>query len=267
MRVVVNVKAHNKSRQSDAQNTRAVAIGVIRIEACMRKIAFFLRIFENVRYLEDFLDGKIYINRLSYFRQLEESQEGNRADPKEGLAALWQPNDVIFEVNGHRLTDFAAPIESRTVGSDNLHVFCLFAGATNESNLTDPSKIDVIKQDLKVPEDLANLGTHTVLIYNSQAFIDRMVSAVKHNGYRGQAGMVEYYDPESFTGEFGDRAAFYKQHRYSHQKEYRFAINTGTEGTDALVIDIGSIRDIATISDSWDIQIDIKLRAESEKIV
>lgn len=233
----------------------------------MRKIAFFLRIFENEKYMEEFLNGKIFINRLSYFRQLEEDVADNRADLKEGLAALWQPEDVIVKLNGYRLTDFAAPIESRIVGSDNLHVFCLFAGATNANNLSDPNKIDVIREDLKVPEEFAKLGNHIVLIHNSQAFIERMVNAVKNKGFRGSAGMVEYYDPESFTGEFGDRAAFYKQNMYSHQKEYRFAIDTGTEGNNALVLDIGCIRDIASICDTWDVQIDISFKTESEKIV
>ncbi len=224
----------------------------------MKKIAFFLRIFDNENYMNDFLNGKIYMNRLSYFRKIEENSESNRADEKEGLSAFWQPEAGVFKINGHTLTDFAAPIEMRFNHSDNLHVFCLFAGATSASNLSDESKLSEIKNDFSVSKECAELGDYYVLIHNSPVFIKRMVKAIRAHNFLGSTGLVNYYDPDSFSGEFYNRPAFNKQDNYKHQKEYRFAVDTQVVGEDALVLDIGDIRDIASISDTWDVKIDLK---------
>ncbi|NRB26008.1 hypothetical protein [Shewanella sp.] len=235
----------------------------------MKRIGFFLKIFENEKYMNDFLDGKIYMNRISYFRGIEGDQEDNRADSKEALCALWQTNDVVVEVNGRKITDFAAPIESVQHHSKYLHLFCLFAGAISESNFLNPhANISDIQNDLSVPEKCAVLGEHYVVIHNAQKFIDRMVETVKKKGYgnNAQAGMVEYYDFETFTGEFGNRSAFFKRDQFLHQKEYRFVIDTETEGTEPLVLDIGDIRDIASVSDTWNVKVNIQTQ-QSEKIV
>jgi len=159
--------------------------------------------------MNDFLDGKIYMNRLSYFSALEENKKDNRADTREALVAIWQPKDVIIEINGRVLTSIASPIESRQNKNTHLHLFCLFTGATSESHLLNPEdNIQKILDDFNVPEECANLGGYYVVIHNTQKFIERMVRSIREAGYGGsaKAGMVEYYDPESFTGEFGDRA-------------------------------------------------------------
>lgn len=235
----------------------------------MRKIAFFLRVFENEQYMNDFLDGKIYMNRLSYFPSLEGDEEDNRADPREGLAAIWQPKDVTIEVNGRVLTSIAGPIESRQIKNKYLHLFCLFTGATSESHLLNPAdNIQAMQADFNVPEKCTKLGEYYVVIHNTKKFIDRMVAAIRKAGYgdSAKAGMVTYYDPEIFTGEFGDRAAFYKTKNLSHQKEYRFVVDTKTEDEAPLILDIGEIRDIAHISDTWDVKVNIEI-IHDEKIV
>jgi hypothetical protein len=227
----------------------------------MRKIAFFLRVFENVQYMNDFLDGKIYMNRLSYFPALEGDEEDNRADPREALVAIWQPKDVTIEVNGRVLTSFAGPIESRQKKNTHLHLLCLFTGATSEAHLLNPAdNRQAMQADFNVPEKCANLGEYYVVIHNTKKFIDRMVASIRKAGYgdSAKAGMVEYYDPENFTGEFGDRAAFYKTKNFSHQKEYRFVVDTQTENETSLILDIGEIRDIAHISDTWDVKVNIE---------
>lgn len=235
----------------------------------MQKIAFFLRVFENEQYMNDFLDGKIYMNRLSYFSALEGDEEDNRADPREALVAIWQPKDVTIEVNGRVLTSIAGPIESRQKKNTHLHLFCLFTGATSESHLLNPAdKRQAMQADFNVPEECANLGEYYVVIHNTQKFIDRMVASIRKvgYGYSAKAGMVEYYDPESFTGEFGDRAAFSKTKNFSHQKEYRFVVDTQTEDEAPLILDIGEIRDIAHISDTWDVKVNIEI-TNGEKII
>jgi len=135
----------------------------------MRRIAFFLRVFDNEQYMNDFLDGKIYMNRLSYFAVLEGDKEDNRADPREALVAIWQPSDVTIEVNGRVLTSIAGPIESRQKNNEHLHLFCLFTGATSESNFLNPAEyIQEMQADFSVPEECANLGGYYVVVHNTQ---------------------------------------------------------------------------------------------------
>ena len=69
---------------------------------------------------------------------------------------------------------------------------------------------------------------------------------MKERGYRLVGNLVNYYSPEDFHGSFrGSEAAFNKQERFSWQREYRFAIDSGTEGNEALNIELGDLRDIA----------------------
>ncbi len=226
----------------------------------MRRIAFFLKVFESESYMEDFLNGKIYMNRLSFFTKTEDLKENNRADRREALCALWQPNEASIDINGYRLTELAGPIEFRFENSKYLHVFCLFSGVISEKNFLNPyDNLADIKEEFRVPENCEKLGGYYVVVHNTKKFIERIVQAVRQEGYgkQAQAGMVEYYDPETFSGDFGKRLAFYKTANFSHQKEYRFVLNTKTIGDDPLIINIGDIRDIANISDTWDVDVDI----------
>lgn len=222
-----------------------------------------MRIFDDERFMNDFLDGKIYMNRLSYFRFVDDDRDNNRADQKEGLSGWWQPEQIVLEVNGRKITNFASPIEMRSNKNDNLHIFCLFSGTTNIENTVDDNKIAInkisnVKDDLSVSVECENLGGYYVLVHDTPTFINRMVAATKKHNYRGSAGLVEYYNPIDFSGDFGDRSVFYKPSNFAHQKEYRFVIDTGTTGEDALTLNIGNIRDIATIIDSWDIKVEFQ---------
>ena len=72
-----------------------------------------------------------------------------------------------------------------------------------------------------------------------------MESAAQGNGYRTSRGLVRYYDPESFHGNFRDvESIFRKQDRPSFQREYRFVIDTALAGDAPLVLEIGDISDI-----------------------
>ena len=43
----------------------------------------------------------------------------------------------------------------------------------------------------------------------------------------------------------GKEAIFKKRDEYSYQKEYRFAIATGVQGSNPIILDIGDIKDIS----------------------
>ena len=61
-------------------------------------------------------------------------------------------------------------------------------------------------------------------------------------------------------------AAFQKRDVYRYQREYRIAVNTGTEGCDPLLLSVGDLSDITFSPGTyWNISIDDvydKLRSE-----
>lgn len=61
----------------------------------MGKVIFFLaKVFDNENYAEDFISGKVFANRLSYFKELEEEDSANRSDRHEGTVSWYQPDQI-----------------------------------------------------------------------------------------------------------------------------------------------------------------------------
>ena len=116
-------------------------------------------------------------------------------------------------------------------------------------------------KQLELPDKYFKLGKHAVVITNKSEFIQRIKSSVQKNGYGIEAKLVDYYDPTEFSGHFGEQAVFKKRIKFQDQREYRFAIDTGIYGDDALRLEIGDIRDIAHSCDVTDVNkgLEIKL--------
>lgn len=208
-------------------------------------IFFLVKIFKTEGYAEDFIKGKLHANRLSYFRKIEEVENSNRGDEHEGVISCWQPNQSRFEINGRVLTDLAGPVSVKMNWQDNLNIFCIYAAHSGDFEEITEKNLDAFKKQLEIPDECQKLGEHAVFITSFTKFVDRVKSTVKTKNYRLSAGLVEYYDPETFNGSFSeDESVFRKHFRYNHQKEYRFVFDTGLEGTNALNLEIGDISDI-----------------------
>ena len=159
-----------------------------------------------------------------------------------------QPVQVRIEVNGMDLTgDLAGPVQTQLNWLDHLNVFCVHAAHTGDLDLEQISdhSIERLRRQLWIPDPCLDLGPHAVVITDIPEFMRRFGAAVGSQGYRAWSHLVRYYDPETFHGHFeGIDPVFRKQSTFSQQREYRFAINTGTTGRDALTLEIGDIRDI-----------------------
>lgn len=229
--------------QSNASTTR----GLYKREKTMSKTIFFLaKIFDSEGYAEDFISGNIFANRLSYFRELEEEESINRSDKHEGIVSWYQPDQIKIEVNGHVLTDLAGPTSIKMDCHDYINVFCIYAAHSGELETVSEETLDILKKELEIPKECLNLGEYAVLVTNVPQFIDRIKKAVMDKNYKMTSGLVTYYDPDTFHGNFfEDEPIFRKQDGYKHQKEYRFAFDTGLVGDDPLILNIGNISDIA----------------------
>lgn len=204
----------------------------------------FAKMFSNPKYMNDFLDGKIYMSSLGYFKNLEMEQK-TKADKLEGISSYLQSKDLIVEIgfNGitRRLTDLVGPVTIENHGYRCLKVFCMYSPEIDSDHVDRDAKN--IKPSQKMIDDF---GEDLVWVYDVREFQKRLEMALSETGvvrrYVGQH--VEYYKDE-FHGTFSDNEIPFKKHElFGFQKEFRIVLKTDDETTDAFVIDIGDIRDI-----------------------
>lgn len=239
------------------------------IEASSREpvILFLAKFFSKRGYLEQFLAGRVHAQRLGWFQQLEEDDSG-RGDEHEGTTSWLQPTGVSVNVNieGGPSTNLtpglAGPVVIKDLWLRDIHVFCSYA-ETMEPDTWERARasgdVEVVRQGLQIPERCLALGDSVALILDPREFVRRMHSAAQERGYRLVRALVSYYSPEDFHGSFkGYEAAFRKQDHFSWQREYRFAIDTGTSGDEPLDLELGDLRDIVRPCDSSDANSELK---------
>ena len=209
----------------------------------------FVKFFSKKKYAYDFLQGKLYANRLSYFKDIEGVDYSGRSDKHEGVVGWYQPGLGKVTINGMDITgDLAGPVEMQKKWLNYRNLFCVYAAHTGNVNLENPSSdnVEQLRRQLKLSDECQKLGSFAVVIKNIPKFMERIESAAKNAGHRLSRGLVQYYDPERFHGSFSDlEAIFRKQRKFAYQQEYRFIIDTLAIGEFPVVLDIGDIRDIS----------------------
>jgi hypothetical protein len=184
-------------------------------------------------HLEQFRTGLLYMNPLTYFRDLE--SDPARADRYEGATHIFQPKDVIITLSAPGFgeividsEDLAAPTTLSMNSELCCNLFCLYAISQPVSGKLFPSEHEWF-------------GDSIVLILNTEKFLNCVIVAAKAQNLSGKMKLVEYFDDEVYTGRI-DR--FRKSKRYAHQREYRIAIDS--PGNAPLILDIGDISDITS---------------------
>ena len=214
----------------------------------MSVVFFLIKFFDNEDHVRDFLSGRIHANMLAKFKRLEGIDDSGRGDRHESTIAWLQPGQGRLEINGMDITDdLAGPVQLQKNWLDHLHIFCLHAVHSGSPDMATVSNenIEEFRMQFLIPDECRHLGEHAVVVNNVPEFIRRMEAAAAVNNYRVARGLVRYYDPESFHGNFRDvESIFRKQERYSYQKEFRFVIDNGLVSTAPLILEIGDISDI-----------------------
>ena len=209
-------------------------------------IFFLAKFFEKEKYANDFMNGRLYANRLSFFKRIEDDGGANRGDKHEGTMVWGQPGLAQIEINGHNISnDLAGPVSLSSNRLDQFNLVCLYAGNTKDYSPVPKPEISKIRSQLLISRECEQFGKYAVLIKDGPEFLNRVKRAAKSKNYREAHGLVEYYNPDTFHGNFpGISGAFMKQDKYRYQREYRIVIETGSTGISPIVLDIEGLSDI-----------------------
>ena len=222
-----------------------------------RRILFLARMFTKTSDAAAFMRGELHANRLAYFRQMR-LENDPRADSEEGIIPL--QDDGVPKVVLVPKSQTHSPITMSGPGSmeigkiNNLNLLCMYA-ALFESD--QPLSLS----DLAVPEEYSKFGPHAVLITDPAEFIRQVEFAARRERYSVWRRAIRYVDPTTLDiGMFSEEieVAFHKHSKYLSEKEYRFAIDTNTEGSNSITLDIGGIEDIAVRVDTSKINDEVR---------
>ena len=204
------------------------------------------------------MDGLIYLNKLSYFMQLESSVDDGRADSQEAVYLWIQPSDAVFKINvpgvaSSELTsnDFAAPIVFQKNKFNDLYVLCLYSIYTDGFDHVNGEihckgeDAEKLKCQIEVDERCVGLGEFAIII-PATLFLERVKSALSSQGFAGKGKLISYFDENTFSGEIEDcDIPFTKRSLYSYQHEYRIILAPRKSDNGPIIVNIGSIRDIS----------------------
>lgn len=225
----------------------------------MKTIYMLVKFFNSATHADDFVNGRVFVNRLSKFKGGEGDDESGRMDRHEGTVAWLQPGGSHVRVNGMDISeDLAGPLQVQKNWLNHLHVFCMHACHSGDLDLSKLSNENVeaeaLRQQLTIDDRCLALGRYAVVVKDVAEFVNRMRSYASARNYPIACKLVEYYDPVSFSGHFRDiESVFWKQKRYSFQREFRFVINSGSPGELPLCMDIGDLRHITLQLESTDL--------------
>lgn len=187
-------------------------------------------------HLEELRKGVLYMNPLSFFTALEDDPV--RGDSYEGSDRIIQPQDIgEFTISTNipgiekftvPSSDLAGPIRFASNRTLQCNLFCMFS-------VRKPIEGSIFSAKYEW------FGDSFLLFTNTSEFLSRIQKAAVAQGLRIEARPVEYYDATTYSGKAG---RFHKRDEYSHQCEYRIAIEPGTQGP--RLFNVGYLTDITS---------------------
>ncbi|TKF36963.1 hypothetical protein [Enterovibrio norvegicus] len=178
--------------------------------------------FMPSQYLADFLkDGRLHMNKLSYFKELEETNVVARSDNHEGAEVAYFFDSFEFSLGEELITAQSAKLRIHHEYNLCMNVYCMTAITVG----------DLIESggEIRLSADFLEFGDKAVVFYNEglRLFVDRLSETLNtipkiasHQKYKHFAKKIEYM-PATYSGEFG---IFRKQSQYSWQYEWRLAV-------------------------------------------
>ncbi len=199
------------------------------------------------------LQGRLFMNALNYFRQLNDDPA--RGDGDEGLMYCYQPSRTAVEVRAkgtwQRVGGIVGPIKCREGNGTNGNLFCMFALRASHAVAFAEARRPLIDERNRA------FGDSAVVITDVDEFLRRVTVATEREGLRLYARPVNYVNQHSYHGPMG---FFRKFSDYSYQSEFRLLVKPGCTGPRSL--ELGSIEDIAVMVASESINSLLRVRSD-----
>lgn len=185
------------------------------------------RLFDNRKYAESFLNGKLRMMSLYHYRTQVENEHG-RKDKYEGTQKLWQGQNTTLTINGQTIEGLLS-VSLRMDSYEKKTKICCCTTLCHNGNAI--NGLDTLSQ-FSLP--------YCVIFSDPNKFIEKFRSAAKGMDYA--FGKVSFYNPKTYNG---DIHAFMKPESYAWQNEYRLTLQSDAE--DPFLLNVGDLHDIATI--------------------
>ena len=217
-----------------------------------KPLTMLLKAYWCERWANEFLDGCLYCNTLSFHRK-KDSQEGAVVIPGSNITQF-KIGPHEFKVGPHGLKTVKR-VTYRLDIADYINVFCMYSWAPP---FEDSAKKRVILNketqlgSLRTHED--TYGPYTVLVRDIPEFLRRLSKSVERPESQilsGEGNLVTYKlmdrIPKRDDMEDVIQLAFHKDSKFAGEKEYRFAFLLDRDKPGFFRLKIGSIRDIAVL--------------------
>jgi|TARA_R110000764_G_scaffold3263_3_gene13713 hypothetical protein len=192
-----------------------------------------IKILEK-KYVDDFLDGNLYLNTDKYFTKIDQVDVA-RHDLYEGADEAWQIKTFSIQNNIGEYVPIGG-LQSLIIyryseqKKSNLNLLCMYGYSDRVVDQFDERNLE--------------FGCTAIIIKDINEFIHRIKLAANKKGKKVSQGPIEYVN----CGYHGKLGPFKKFDKFSYQNEFRFVLEYGNGEPDRL--SIGCIRDIVIVRPS-----------------
>lgn len=196
---------------------------------------YLLKFLQKHQWQNDLLDGKIYMNTLGYFKTYDKSDK-TRSDKHEAIHSYVKPQLIKMG----NMTFSENELSMMTLNSceyDYCNIYSMYA-------LWKKDEDDIVYIDEKNKE----FGSYCVCIHNPKEFLLRIEKLIE-SSFILNYSKIEYIPVNTFANTYikEEMIPFTKFDSYEYQNEFRIIINRQIIENKAYVLEIGNIRDIATV--------------------
>lgn len=206
-----------------------------------------IKLKKTLERAEALLNGSLYSNRIKFLAK--------SFDKYEGVSRFFN-DEMVFKIDGFtfKKEDFAGSLEYKSDRVQNCHAYCMYSISNRTLGPITSENIDKVRTLFTVPSHCAEeFGKHAVVVVNFEEFGERIRKAAVRENFGLKCDWITYYNPESPPANMHEcmlpenvlKQAFYKDRKFEKENEFRFLIESGTEGNDPVELEIGDIRDIA----------------------
>jgi len=202
---------------------------------------YLLKFFEKEQYLNDFLNGKLYMNTLKYFKE-NQSLDIARLDKFETIVEHKKSNfnaiqigKASFERNKGELAGGSTILTTKNY--DFCNILCLYSLWKNTDN-----------EHIEMDTRNKIFGNYCIVITNVSEFLKRIIAATNRENFVCYHAGINYISKNQIIIIEEEKIPFTKFDSFSYQREFRIAINTQRNIDEPYILDIGEIRDIIKIT-------------------